>query len=63
MTYDELYALLAKYINHVGDCEGIDFIPKNYPEIKDDGFTQEELDLLWKAAGWNPETRKYETSN
>jgi hypothetical protein len=33
--------ILMKYINHVGDCEGVSFIGENKP----DSFTEEE----WKS--------------
>ena len=53
-------ALLAKYIAHVGGCEGVDFIPKsNSRERKWGLFTEEELKALWECAGWDDEKEKY----
>lgn len=37
--------ILMKYINHVGDCEGVSFIGEKKPE----SFTDEEFENLKKA--------------
>lgn len=48
----ELKALLKKYIQHVKDCEGVDFINNggamDYSEVK---FTKDEWQLLIELAG------------
>lgn len=63
MNYKEL---LTKYINHVGENEGVDFIPKNIGEKNPfgreytaQGFTQEELEALWDCTGWDEEKGEY----
>ncbi len=41
--------LLRKYMNHVGECEGITFVPYNTKDgirLTHHEFTQEELDEL-----------------
>lgn len=53
--------LLAKYIEHVSGCEGVDFIPKhiNKKGKSIDPFTREELFVLWECAGWSEREGKY----
>jgi hypothetical protein len=59
--------LLKKYIDLVGESEGVDFIPKNVGKphritgriISDDGFSKEELEGLWECAGWDEESGRY----
>jgi hypothetical protein len=53
MTYDEvtkeqLWMLLGAYINHVGDCEGIDFLSSNYTPSK--WLSMEDVELLNQAS-------------
>ena len=50
--------LLAKYIEHVGECEGVDFIPK-YKDDEFSGFSNQEIDALWECAKYDPEKRRY----
>lgn len=41
---------LRKYIRHVTDCEGIDYIPDSLTDTVchcEQPFTAEELELLW----------------
>jgi hypothetical protein len=47
--------LLRRYITHVGECEGTDFLDHNYRGwAKTAGveFTDEEWALLRKLGGW-----------
>lgn len=62
MYIDFLESLLAKYIDHVGSCEGVDFIPRGigttspFGRVYDnEGFTDKELEVLWEAANWDEE--------
>lgn len=48
--------LLTKYIEHVGEVEGYDFIPKTHGAYE---FTEEELEALWECAKYDPEKRQY----
>lgn len=51
--------LFAKYIDHVGEMEGVDFIPKSDRQIAGTEFSQEELEFLWMLSGWDPEKGEY----
>lgn len=51
--------LLIKYIDHVGEMEGVDFIPKNGVQVRTSDFTEEEIVALWKATGWDNENGRY----
>lgn len=51
--------LLKKYIEHVGDEEGVDFIPKDGWDARTSSFSDDELEVLWDLAGWDPKQRKY----
>lgn len=64
MNNAELKALLAKYIDHVSEMEGCDFIPKDigytnsYGRVTTiDPFTEEELGVLWEAARWDEKNK------
>lgn len=39
-------ALLIKYIQHVGECEGVTFISERYRGLPYPGFTDEEFNEL-----------------
>ena len=63
-TYKDL---LTKYIDYVGEMEGVDFIPryvgkkhpvKSYIETGKP-FTQEELEMLWECTGWDEEKEEF----
>ena len=46
--------LLRKYMNHVGECEGITFVPGDMHDpirLTPHEFTQEELDELHRIEG------------
>lgn len=51
--------LLAKYIDHVGIYEGVDFVPKNYIGRHSESFTNEEIEALWEVIGWDVEKQDY----
>lgn len=45
---------LRKYIKHVRECEGVDFIPESLTDTvchSEQPFTAEELELLWSLRG------------
>ena len=55
-----------KYIDHVGACEGVDFIPRvigdtnSFGRVNDnEGFSDNELELLWELVGWNEELKEH----
>lgn len=55
--YHMLENLFEKYIEHVGEMEGVDFIPKvvsNYSH-----FTSDEIEILHRLTGWDAEQMKY----
>lgn len=52
--------LLKKYIEHVGDSEGVDFIPKKGADIFHSTFSPREIVALHRLAGWNSELGEYE---
>ena len=41
--------LLRKYIDHVGDCEGAEFLGRGYQY----GFSDDEIVALRRLSGWN----------
>jgi hypothetical protein len=51
--------LLIKYIEHVVNVEGEDFIPATERMARGTDFSDDDLDALWALSGWDPKEMKY----